>query len=74
MKTLQRLRFEAEEYWRSERSTVHGMWLAVVGLASSTSGSHALQALGIPEHFVQIVAAIAVIGGAILVTPREKTS
>ncbi len=71
-KWLGRVRYELDAYWRSDASTVHGAILGVVGLTGSAVGRHALETLGVPARLVHFAAAIAVVAGAILVTPRHK--
>ncbi len=66
-----RVRFELVGYWRSDASSVHGAILGVVGLTTSAIGRHALETLGVPARLVHVAAAIAVVAGAILVTPHH---
>ncbi len=71
-KWFSRVCYEVDAYWRSDVSTAHGAILGVVGLTTTAVGRHALETLGVPSRLVHIVAAVAVVAGAILVTPRHK--
>lgn len=63
-------RFDA--IWRSDASSVVGVFLAMAGLASSSVGFDALQDLGVPAEMLKKLAAIAVVAGALLVTPKKQ--
>lgn len=72
MKTLiARLRYEVEEYWRSDKSTIHGVVAAAFGLVAHEAGRHALRQIGIPAAVVDYAGAVALIVGAVLITPAK---
>lgn len=58
-------------FWRSKESTIAGAFLAVCGLAMTTPGAAALTTLGLPAWLVAKLAAISVVIGALLVTPKD---
>lgn len=72
MKSLiARLRYEAEEYWRSDKSTIHGVVAAAFGLVAHEAGRHALRQIGVPAAIVDYAGAVALIVGAVLITPTQ---
>ena len=72
-KLFARMQYELEAYWRSDASTIHGVVISLCGLAGTTVGANALETLGVPAEAVKIAAALAVVGGAILMTPRKES-
>ena len=58
--------------WRGDESTVVGIFLSLGGLAATPAGVEAFKAVGIAEDIAKRFAAIVMIFGALLITPKKQ--
>lgn len=62
-----------QAWWRSDASTITGVVSVISGLVGNTAGRAALHDLGVPTAWVVHLASLAVVLGALLITPKAQS-